>query len=71
MFFPSILQLFLRFIIVWVEFGLVFFLHSVDSRNPKTNLEPEWTFGAAEERCFFNVLRGFKDFLLVPGLPIK
>ena len=73
--FPSILQLFLRFIIVWVEFGLVFFfLHSVDSRNPKTNLEPEWTFHRGKGSSRKNNksknkrdLNGFKD----PSFPLR
>ena len=48
------------------------FLHSVDSRNPKTNLEPEWTFRREREQQKKQHtkkkrdLNGFKDpsFLL-------
>ena len=74
MFSPAFSSCFFVLSLFGLNLDWCFFLHSVDSRNPKTNLEPEWTFHRGKGSSRKNNksknkrdLNGFKD----PSFPLR
>ena len=74
MFSPAFSSCFFVLSLFGLNLDWCFFLHSVDSRNPKTNLEPEWTFHRGKGSSRKNNksknkrdLNGLKD----PSFPLR